>query len=141
MEIVINTKDLAGFLPHAGEMVWIDEVMDVGRCRVFVDRKKHYYSKDRVRQSTYIEWIAQAYGFSSAYERKSSGSLSPMKAAYLVSFNKATFSAESISEGEEIYIEVSKDGEMGAISIVKGKVYSKEKNITYCEAYVRLYSE
>lgn len=137
----MNTKDLSDFLPHTGEMIWIDEVVAVGLCKVLADSRKHYFSRGHVRQSTFIEWIAQAYGFSSAYEKKQSGNITPMKAAYLVSFNKATFSPESISDGEEIYIEVTKDAEMGAISIVNGRVFSKAKNLTYCEASVRLYSE
>lgn len=138
---MINTTELKGFLPHRDEMVWVDHVISPTECLVKADQKKHYFTGEYVRQSSFIEWIAQSYGFCRAYEKKISGDESGLSAAYMVSFNKVKFSEQSIKDQEEVFIEVSLSDKMGAISIVNGKVYSKDKDIIYCEASVKLYSE
>lgn len=138
---MISTSELKGFLPHRGEMVWIDQVISSGVCLVIADQKKHYFTGDFVRPSSYIEWIAQSYGFSKAYDKYQTGNSDSLQSAYLASFNKVTFSEELIKDQEEVFIEVTLDTELGAISVINGKVYSKEKNIIYCEASVKLYSK
>ena len=138
---MISTTELEGFLPHTGKMVWIDQVISPGVCLVIADQKKHYFSGDFVRQSAYIEWIAQSYGFSGAYEQYLQGTKTSLSKSFLVSFNKAVFSEENIKDQEEVIIEVSLIKEMEQLSVVSGRIYSKEKNIIYCEASVKLYSE
>jgi hypothetical protein len=122
-------------------MIWIDQVVSSGTCFVRVDQRKHYFSGDSVRQSTFIEWIAQSYGFCRAYDMYLEGKDSHLNKAYLVSFNKVKFSQSSIQDKDEVFIEVSLFKEMGNVSIVVGKVYSKDKDIVYCDATVKIYSE
>lgn len=138
---MISTKELGGFLPHEGEMVWVDSVVSPGVCLIKADKKKHYFSEGVVRQSAYIEWIAQAYGFSMAYEQHLLDQSHKLCSAYLVSFNKAKFSHESILDQDEIIVEVSLIKKMDEISAINGKIYSSDKGILYCEATVKVFSE
>jgi predicted hotdog family 3-hydroxylacyl-ACP dehydratase len=138
---LICTTELSEFLPHSGEMVWIDQVISPGVCLVKVDREKHYFSQGVVRQSAYIEWIAQSYGFSRAYEKHLDGGKSnSLSKAYLVSFNKAVFSEQSIKDQDEVIVEVSLVKELDDISVVSGKVFSRDKKVMFCEAFVKLYA-
>jgi hypothetical protein len=48
-------------------MVWIDEVLrsssKEGLCRVYLKPEAHFFGENGLRQSSAIEWIAQAFGY------------------------------------------------------------------------------
>ena len=127
---MIGTRELLDFLPHREDFVWIDHVIGPGLCQVLATKDKHYFSGEFVRQSTYIEWIAQSFGFGQAFELKLQGKKKSLDGALLVSVKCANFSKEYIRDQEEVFIEVVQTLDLGNVAVIDGKVYSKRKK--YC---------
>jgi predicted hotdog family 3-hydroxylacyl-ACP dehydratase len=137
-------KDLLGFLPHSDQMVWIDYVLEAhaegGVSMVIVDEAKHYYSDVGVRQSSFIEWMAQGFGFVNAQFVKEGNLESTIKNAFLVGFNNVIFSETLPHAGEALIITTTHKRTIGPISYIDGKVESKDSGKIYCEAQLKLFS-
>jgi predicted hotdog family 3-hydroxylacyl-ACP dehydratase len=137
-------KDLLGYLPHQGEMIWIDYVLEAsaegGTCIVVIDDKKHYYFEENIRQSSYIEWMAQGFGFVNACFIKEQKINSSIRNAFLVGFNNVYFSDSLPENQESILIITNLTRTIGPISYVAGRVQSKETGFVYCEAQIKLFS-
>lgn len=137
-------SELAGYLPHSDQMVWIDSVLSAdaegGVALVIVDKDKHYCDKDGVRQSSFIEWIAQGFGFVNALLAKNNPSNSPIKNAFLVGFNNVTFNSSLPKAGEALLITTLHKRTIGPISYIEGTVTSKDSGVVYCEGQIKLFS-
>lgn len=139
-----HTSELSDYLPHRDNMVWIDYVLEAdttgGSCLVKIDPAKHYYSDEGVRQSAFIEWMAQGYGFVNAHFAKEQGMNQTLEKAFLVGVDKMTFQGKMPTSGEEIIVSVKTIRNVGPISYVEGKIYSQGTQASYCEAVIKLFS-
>lgn len=137
-------SELADFLPHRGAMVWIDYVTaaraDGGECLVKIDPKKHYFSDAGLRQTAYIEWMAQGFGFVNALYYKQNQVQKSIEKAFMVAVEKMSFAENMPVAGDEVMISVNHVRTVGPISYVEGKVYSVTSNVTYCDAVIKLFS-
>lgn len=137
-------SELLGYLPHQGNMVWIDYVLSAhaegGEAMVLIDPKKHYCNESQVRQSSFIEWIAQGFGFTNALyvrENKTEGSI---KNAFLVGFNNVIFSDVTPCSLERLIITTQVTRVIGPIIYINGDVKSQDQSTTYCQAQIKLFS-
>ncbi|MEA9357191.1 hypothetical protein SHI21_13280 [Bacteriovorax sp. PP10] len=144
MNTMTSTQDLAGFLPHQGHMVWIDYVVEAnetgGTCLVIVDKNKYYFGEEQVRQSSFIEWMAQGFGFSNALKVKQGLAQGSVTNAFLVGFNNVKFGDTLPQEAEELLITTNATRSIGPITYIEGKVQSKVSGVIYCEAQLKLFS-
>lgn len=138
----VNT--LSDYLPHRDQMVWIDYVLSAseegGECLVVCDKTKHYFSDSGVRQSAFIEWMAQGYGFVCAQYAVQISKQQTLEKAFLVGVDKMTFVDKAIRSGDQIIVSVKKQRMIGPISYVEGKVYSKKSGDVFAEAIIKLFS-
>lgn len=141
---MIPIKDLMDYLPHRDEIVWIDYVLEArengGTSMVIVDRNKHYFGKEELRQSSLIEWMAQGSGFVSAAYYKSMNINKTLHDAFLVGFMNANFSSNLPKESEEVLITSNVTRIIASISYVECSVQSKISGEIYCSALIKLYS-
>jgi len=147
----VSTAGLSDFLPHRGPALWVDEVSSVsdteGVCRVFVRPEANYAdSRGLIRDSSYVEWIAQAYGFVSACQILCGlvpDEKRPEK-AFLVQVRDLELSedpaATLIFEGDWLNIQVRRTHRMGPLALVEGAVFSS-KGIALARAKLKLYAE
>lgn len=140
---MISTQDLLGFLPHQGDMIWIDYVTEShergGTCLVIVDKNKHYFGDEKLRQSSFIEWMAQGFGFSNALKIKEGKAEGSVSNAFLVGFTNVTFGQILPQELEELLVITNATRTIGPITYIEGKVQSKENGVVYCEAQLKLF--
>jgi predicted hotdog family 3-hydroxylacyl-ACP dehydratase len=65
LDMPIRAEDLDSLAPHRGEMVWIDEVLEVtpkgGRARVALKAERLFMSDGKLRSSSLIEFVAQTF--------------------------------------------------------------------------------
>lgn len=144
MSTMTSTQDLLGFLPHQGDMIWIDYVVEShetgGTCLVIVDKSKYYFGEEKLRQSSFIEWMAQGFGFSNALKVKQGKAEGSVTNAFLVGFNSVIFGQTLPQESEELLITTNATRSIGPITYIEGKVQSKESGVVYCEAQLKLFS-
>ncbi|MBY0415844.1 MAG: hypothetical protein K2Q18_16855 [Bdellovibrionales bacterium] len=137
-------SELQGFLPHSDNMVWIDYVLETsetgGSCLVVVDKNKHYANAVEVRQSSFVEWMAQGFGFVNAKVAKDSGNSQSVSKAFLVGFNNITFSDFQPIDKEELLITTHVKRVIGPISYIEGKIISRNTGTLYCEGQLKLFS-
>ena len=139
-----STQNLLGFLPHQGDMIWIDYVIEShdtgGTCLVIVNKYKHYFGEEELRQSSFIEWMAQGFGFLNALKvKQGKAAQGAVTNAFLVGFNNVTFGQILPQESEELLIITNATRSIGPITYIEGKVQSKESGIVYCEALLKLF--
>lgn len=126
----ISVKLFEDFLPHRPPMVWLDEIVEAeaerGCCRVRVTSDRHFFDGKNVRPSSVVEWVAQAYGYTSAYYLlgMNQGQAPKIQTAYLVGIRDLAFEPtwQSVSLNSEIYIHVKRARELGPVSLVDGRV-------------------
>lgn len=140
-----KVSELKGYLPHYGNMEWIDEVHEFddvrGVCLVYINATRLYCSNNMLRQSSCIEFIAQSFGFVTAANiKKKTGLVTPVDSAFLVGITKAKFCSTLVKANEIVLIETIKEREIGQIAFVKGIVRTKSGEII-CEATLKLYSD
>jgi predicted hotdog family 3-hydroxylacyl-ACP dehydratase len=137
-------SELSDFLPHSGELVWIDAVISAdaegGVSLVVVDEKKHYCDSSGVRQSSFIEWMAQGFGFVNALLAKDAPINGTIKNAFLVGFNNVTFGEVLPKAGEALLITTLHKRTIGPISYIEGTVTSRDTGLLYCEGQIKLFS-
>ncbi len=117
-------------MPHRSTAIWIDSVIaygeDGGECRVRLDTRANYASAGQVRATSYVEWVAQAYGYSIAAWTHSRGGAPEVRRAFLVSISNLTLSDGAarfaILEAEELVIRARRTHQLGPISVVSGEV-------------------
>lgn len=140
---MIHISEFKNILPHQGQMLWVDYIVsareDGGECLIKLDKSKHYFSENGLRQTAYIEWMAQGFGFVSAMYHSQNNHQSIEK-AFLVAIEKMSFSEIMPVEGDEVMVEVKHIRTVGPLSYVEGRVYLKEKDLTYCRGLLKLFS-
>ena len=106
----MSTKELEYFLPHRGQMVWIDTLIKAegeksGRCLVKLDQKKPYFQDGKFNNLALVEFIAQSYGFVLAHSYK----LRPEKKltqAFIVGHEKVKLYKGIFNHGRKLYIDI-----------------------------------
>lgn len=141
-----KVSELQGYLPHHGPMEWIDRVLHFsagsGTCAIDIDPSSLYCVEGRFKQSSFLELIAQSFGFVIASNiKKRTGQVIPIKSAYFVGMTKVVFGESLPLLGEEVLIDVLEERRVGLISFVRGRVYSPLTKEIFCEATLKLYSE
>jgi predicted hotdog family 3-hydroxylacyl-ACP dehydratase len=141
---MMDVKKLDDFLPHRNDMIWIDKVLtytnESATCLVNLEKNKLYFTNDEIRQSSYIEWIAQSFGYADANRLKDLGQKKSLKNAFLVGITNARFSDQKVRDENEIMIDVKLLRIVGPISFIEGKVYSNITKNVYCEATLKVFS-
>ncbi len=140
----MDVGHLKDFLPHRHDMIWIDKVLTYtsksATCLVKAQKNKLYFTNGEIRQSSYIEWIAQSFGYADANRLKDLGQKKSLHNAFLVGITNAHFSKEKIKDEMEILIDVKLLRVVGPISFIEGKVYSEMTKNIYCEATLKVFS-
>ncbi len=141
---MIDVSELKDFLPHREPMVWVDQVLeangDSGTCLVEIKEDSLYLSDSTVRQSSYIEWMAQSFGYINAYNSQKEDSKKKLEKAFLVGFEKVSFEETVPKVGDEIIIKIQLTRVIGPISYVQGIIYSKDESVKFCEAVIKLFA-
>lgn len=147
----VAASQLGQYLPHRAPALWIDEVVSVapneGVCRVHLKAAAHYAdARGRIRDSSFVEWIAQAYGFVAAChilcgiapEEKL-----PEK-TFLVQVRDLELSedpaASLIFDGDWICVHVKRTHRLGPLALIEGEVRSS-KDVLLAGAKLKLYAK
>jgi len=142
----IDVSAFEGFLPHRPPMLWIDQVISLnekgGSCLVIFDKKKHYFDKSKIRQSSTIEWMAQAYGFVSIAKTLILEEEIKLNQVFMAGFSKVEFLDEIPIDAKKVKINVLLKIKMGPMSVVQAEVVSTEEshNIIYVKADLKLFA-
>jgi len=149
MTLPIRVQDIEKYLPHRPPMVWIDEVLEfaekAGQCRVRLKADGHYMSAEGLRATSFIEFIAQAYGFISVCHHIYilDPNSKPLSKAFLASLKDVELpSAETLKElkaGDELLISISGVRQMGPIVLFNGTVRCGDRIL--CEAQMKVFKE
>ncbi len=141
---MISVSEFSHYLPHRGEMVWVDYVLSAegngGECLVKLDQKKHYFADAGLRQTAFIEWMAQSFGFVNALHCRQNDSQAGLQKAFLVAVEKMTFAEVMPVDGDELIVSVKHVRTIGPISYVEGRVFARNTETVYCEATIKLFS-
>ncbi|OUR99684.1 hypothetical protein A9Q84_01275 [Halobacteriovorax marinus] len=141
---MIAVKELEGFLPHRSPMVWIDYVIpsigDSGECVVVLDESKMYFTKGELRQSSYIELMAQSFGFINAHREQLAGRTEMLDQAFLVGFDKVFYEDAMPKVGDKLIVSVTLNRQVGPVSYINGVITNEDKSVKYCSATLKLFS-
>ncbi len=144
----IPVKILQNWLPHRSPMLWVDEVLSVdagqGKCRVQLREDGLYMSGGRVRRSSFIEWMAQSYGFvriaQSLYQFRADQK--PLSQAYLVAIKdariKLDFAVDKLSPGSSVFVQIFNLREIGPVTLIDSKIVD-ESDHELASASLRVY--
>ncbi|MBC7691971.1 MAG: AMP-binding protein [Methylotenera sp.] len=150
----LPVERLSHWLPHRSPAIWIDQINSIsadpttleGECSVRFDPAANYASDGKLRQSSALEWIAQAYGYVSTctlLSQATSGLKKPEK-AYLVAITNAEWSeaasAASLKPGAELRIRVRRTHQMGHLSLIEGSVLTDTGQLL-AKAQIKLFAE
>ncbi|MGZ3723857.1 MAG: hypothetical protein ACXVA9_13030 [Bdellovibrionales bacterium] len=148
-ERIIPVKEIEKYLPHRPPMVWIDEVVSfsekAGECRVRLQADGHYMEGARLRSTSCLEFIAQAYGFISVCHHIHilDPNSKPLSKAFLASMKGAQLpSEETLSQvqvGDQLSITVSGVRQMGPIVMFNGRI--TKGDLLICEAQMKVFKE
>lgn len=145
----IPVSRLFPFLPHRPPMVWIDEVLWVskgelsGECCVYLESSGHYFGPNQtLRQSSFLEWMAQSYGYVCAARMIIDNigvtrTNTFMAAVKNLEFLEDSSKIKALSK-LKIYVELIR--ELGPMSLVSAKVTSDCGKITYAKAQLKLFA-
>ncbi len=141
---MIPVSEFSAYLPHRDQGVWVDYVLSAkdngGECLVKLDPTKNYFSDRGLRQTAFIEWMAQSFGFVNALHCRQNQSQQALEKAFLVAVEKMTFAEKLPVAGDDLIVSVKHVRSVGPISYVEGRVYSQKSDLTYCEAVIKLFS-
>lgn len=147
----VAVSQLSDTLPHRAPALWIDEVESIalneGVCRVYLRTAAHYAdARGRIRDSSFVEWIAQAYGFVAACQvlaGLAAEEKRPEK-TFLAQVRDFELSVDSVSslivEGDWIRVRVKRTHRLGPLALVEGEVYSSN-DVLLARAKLKLYAE
>ncbi|MDC0255493.1 hypothetical protein OAK75_11395 [Bacteriovoracales bacterium] len=142
---MISTKEFEYFLPHRGQMVWIDSLVEAdgeksGRCFVELDRNKPYFKEGTFNNLAFVEFIAQSYGFILAHSYKNRPE-EGLNKAFIVGHEKVKLYKGLFNHGKKLYIDIEVQNFIGPFRCVKGKVLSQDLSEIFCEGIVKLFSD
>lgn len=145
----VQVKDIARFLPHRPPMVWIDQVVSFseksGECRVRLKPEGHYMTGGKLRPSSCLEFIAQAYGFISVCHHIYilDPNSKPLTKAFLASIKGAKLPSEELLDQihveDELSITISGVRQMGPIVLFNGKV--TRDDLVLCTTQMKVFKE
>jgi len=146
----VPTSRLEDWLPHRGPAVWVDEVLSVtadgGDCRIILKNSANYSDgKGSIRESSFIEWMAQGFGFVCACQALAgivSAQEKPEK-AFLVQISDFELNSDPDSnhftEGDWMIARVKRTHQVGPIALVDGEIISS-KNVTVARAKLKVFA-
>lgn len=150
MKFPVSTSQLTDWLPHRGTAVWVDEVISItdngGEGLVRLNNSANYSDgRGNIRDSSFIEWMAQSYGFICACQGLAglvSAKEKPTK-AFLVQVTDFDLSddpsSSQIIEGDWMTVRIQRTHQVGPIALVEGQVLSS-KNIVIARAKLKLFA-
>lgn len=147
----VSTEALRDWLPHRDGAVWVDEVtsvgIDGGECRVLLHPSANYADQHgRIRESSFIEWMAQAYGYVCACQALSGlvNLAEKPKKVFLVQITDLDLSPDPspslIGDGDWISVRVKKTHQVGPIALIEGVVLSSHE-VVLARAKLKLFAE
>ena len=145
----IDVEKLQAGLPHRAPMLWINKVLwaeeGVGKSLVVLDKSAHYYNNGELRRSSFIEWMAQAYGFNTiAYEvYKNSDELKMPTKAFLAAVSKVNFNLTGFNTEDlkEVVVHTELKCKLDNLSLVEARVTPKDSEFVLANASLKLYME
>lgn len=141
-----STLELLDFLPHRPPMVWIDEVGEAfeagGECFVTLKADGLYFSGERLRRTSLIEFIAQGFGYLSAARVLRAGAEPPKASkAFLVSVSKCQISpTEALKAGDRLRVVLADSKSLGPITLFYGSVVGPTGE-EFCRAHLKVFAE
>jgi predicted hotdog family 3-hydroxylacyl-ACP dehydratase len=136
---------LSHLIPHRGPMLWIDQVLEVnereGRCLTHPLSSKHDQSPDELRQTCYIEWIAQSYAFIKSAQLLTGHITGRQNLTrfFLAAVKNAETKPLRAASGP-FTIWVGDVREMGPITMITGKVYDTQQTLM-AQASLKVFSD
>lgn len=135
-------------LPHRGTAIWVSEVLWVdeseGEFAIELRPEANYCDENFVRPTSYLEWLAQGYGYVSACQALSQANAAGARAqkAYLVGMRDVFFSPDPfcVIRGEKATGWVKRTHEMGPIQLIEGRIFSPTKQIL-ATAKLKVYAQ
>lgn len=126
----IDVSELESFLPHRAPAVWIHQVLEVdnvsGLCSVQFKKTASFADENSLLESSYVEWMAQAFGYVSAAQRKlgmlkSEGDL---QQAFLAAIKNYSIQEipNHLKEDTIFYVRVKATHVVGPVTLVEGSV-------------------
>jgi 3-hydroxymyristoyl/3-hydroxydecanoyl-(acyl carrier protein) dehydratase len=143
-----DIKTVMPFVPHRPPMVWIDEIINFtetsGECLTVIRADAHYMSATGLRESSCLEFIAQAYGYCSmAFKRANNPGSPPLKRAFLASFKDAKIVGierlQAIKAGDKISTKFSGVRQIGPITMFNGQAIHDGEVV--CETQMKVFCE
>lgn len=138
----MNVKELFAYGPHRPPMVWIDEVVSGTEALVNIRADGLYMGPRGLRPSACIEFIAQAYGYTSLYAQlQSPGGVKPLRKAYLAAIKDAAYFGDfkNVNAGTRLKIQIESVRHMGPLALVEGAVYRDDMKLASTQ--LKVYSE
>lgn len=137
------------YSPHRPPMIWIDEVVEYGADRgealVRIKSDAGYMDKSGVRASSCLEFIAQAYGYTSIAWRiyEADPNAKPLKRAFLAAIKNARFCTPDrlrlLTDGDVLHVRISDVRSRGSLTTFTGRVFRSTELL--CEAQMTVFSE
>jgi predicted hotdog family 3-hydroxylacyl-ACP dehydratase len=146
----VKVETLKEFLPHRPPAIWIDEVTSFGandgECKVVLRPDRPYVTDGFVRNSSFVEWIAQSYGYISACRMlaglPNSQINQQVQSAYLVGIREFKILGQPLRVlgGETLRILVKKTHEIGPLILVEGSVIDGSARL-HCKGQLKLFAQ
>lgn len=135
MTTAISTTDLLNWIPHRSPMLWVDEVLSFssegGECLVRLKPDAHYMTDGKLRATSLVEFMAQAYGFILICNvRSQDPDAVAFRDTFLVAVTDAHF--EDLKLFPEIYSEpilyvrIGRPRSLGSIYVFSGSVWTAQ---------------
>lgn len=137
MSLPLSVKELENFLPHRDAAIWIHDVVEVdetsGSCRVVYTQKSPFAKGSSILESSYIEWMAQSFGYVTAAQKKlgllpSQGDLQQAFLAAIKNFEISEVPT-NLKEGDTFVVKVKATHVVGPVTLVEGSVEKDSKVI------------
>ncbi len=143
LTLPIETESLCDFLPHRPPMIWIDRVLSpsesAGICELVTKRNALYMNRESaVSPWAYIEFMAQAFGYTSALRAKELNRPAPTE-AFLVAVQNYRAPAIKIGDSTRLLVQVTLDHQVGEFSLVSGKILGEHESLL-CSAQLKLFA-
>lgn len=142
-ELPSPVAEFSRWLPHRDEAIWVDSVLEAdsnsGSCEVNLHENKNYFSEGGLRSSSYIEWMAQSYGFVKAYQElsKSKSSDQP-KRVFLVAVKD--FELMEKSDSKKFVVSVRQTHQLGPMALVSAQVTDGDGKVV-AKGELKLFAE
>ncbi len=129
MKFPIAVSVLERYLPHRGEAIWVERILEadsdgsVTEVTLRAGDPRFYNSKRELRTATFVEWMAQAYGYGQAAWYASTGVSATPARAMLVGVND--FVRFQAGVGATVLVQTRRTHQMGPIAVVEARIESE----------------